>query len=67
MFLRKPGKIRILTVEKGDRDNLLLLVHQAPGDNIMQALFLPGECDYDEPDKEGEDREHFCEKAEGCA
>lgn len=62
----KPRKTMIVIVKKGDRDNLLLLVHQAPGDNIVQALLLPGECDNDEPDKEGEDREHFCEKAEGC-
>ena len=42
----------------------MLLVHQATGDNVVQALFLAGEGDNDEPDKEGEDREHLREKAQ---
>ncbi len=32
----------------------------------MQALLLPGECDNNEADKEGDDREHFREKTERC-
>ena len=60
----KKSRIIIWTSEKGERGYLVLLVHQAPGNNIMQALFLAGECDNDETDKEGEYGEHFCEKAE---
>jgi len=51
-------------LEKGERGYLVLLVHQAPGNNIVQALFLAGECDNDETDKEGEYGKHFSEKAE---
>ena len=56
----------MINAKKGERVGgcLVLLVHQATGDDIVQALFLPGEGDNDEPDKEGEDREHFGEKAE---